>query len=140
MATTVQEEVMQKAQKWLDSPLVDDDTKREIRDLMSRPDSKVLIDSFYKDLEFGTGGLRGIMGPGSNCVNQYTIGMATQGFANYLLKSFSGQPVTVAIAYDSRNNSSQLAQIAANVLSANGIHVKLFSDRKSTRLNSSHVK
>ncbi|MDV3309508.1 MAG: phospho-sugar mutase [Cyclobacteriaceae bacterium] len=132
MATTVQEEVMQKAQKWLDSPLVDDDTKREIRDLMSSPDSKVLIDSFYKDLEFGTGGLRGIMGPGSNCVNQYTIGMATQGFANYLLKSFSGQPVTVAIAYDSRNNSSQLAQIAANVLSANGIHVKLFSELRPT--------
>src|SRR5690606_637342 len=132
MATTVREEVMQKAQKWLDRPLVDDDTKREIRDLLSSPDSKVLIDSIYKDLEIGTGVLGGIMGPGSNCVNQYTIGMATQGFANYLLKSFSGQPVTVAIAYDSRNNSSQLAQIAANVLSANGIHVKLFSELRPT--------
>ncbi|HEX7015285.1 MAG TPA: phospho-sugar mutase, partial [Cyclobacteriaceae bacterium] len=132
MATTVQEEVMQKAQKWLESPFIDDNTKREIRELMNRPDNKVLVDSFYKDLEFGTGGLRGIMGPGSNCVNKYTIGMATQGFANYLVKSFPGQEVTVAIAYDSRNNSSGLAQIAANVLSANGIHVKLFPELRPT--------
>lgn len=123
---------MQKAQKWLESPFVDDNTKREIRELMNRPDNKVLVDSFYKDLEFGTGGLRGIMGPGSNCVNKYTIGMATQGFANYLVKSFPGQEVTVAIAYDSRNNSSGLAQIAANVLSANGIHVKLFPELRPT--------
>ncbi len=134
MATNVQQEVLEKARKWLDSPLVDNDTKSEIRELMSRPDSKVLIDSFYKDLEFGTGGLRGIMGPGSNCVNRYTIGVATQGFANYLVKSFSGQKVTIAIAYDSRNNSGQLAQIAANVLSANGIHVKLFSELRPTPL------
>lgn len=123
---------MQKAQKWLESPFIDDNTKREIRELMNRPDNKVLVDSFYKDLEFGTGGLRGIMGPGSNCVNKYTIGMATQGFANYLVKSFPGQEVTVAIAYDSRNNSSGLAQIAANVLSANGIHVKLFPELRPT--------
>jgi len=132
METTVLEEVKRKAQKWLDSPLVDDETKREIRELMSRADTKALIDSFYKDLEFGTGGLRGIMGPGSNCVNPYTIGIATQGFANYLNKSFPGQKVTVAIAHDSRNNSSRLAQIAANVLSANGILVKLFSELRPT--------
>jgi phosphoglucomutase len=132
METSVQEEVMQKANKWLDSPLVDENTKSEIRQLMSLPDSKALIDSFYKDLEFGTGGLRGIMGTGSNCVNRYTIGVATQGFANYLLKSFPGQQVTVAIAHDSRNNSSRLTQVAADVLSANGIHVKLFSELRPT--------
>ncbi|HLT71131.1 MAG TPA: hypothetical protein VKZ75_00700, partial [Cyclobacteriaceae bacterium] len=111
MATTLQEDLNQKVQKWLDSPVVDNDTKEKIRELAGRSDNKDLVDSFYKDLEFGTGGLRGIMGAGSNCVNKYTIGVATQGYANYLLKAYPGQQVTVAIAYDSRNNSDYFAGI-----------------------------
>ena len=134
MATSLQEEVNQKAQKWLDSPVVDDESKAVIRELLGRDDNKELIDSFYKDLEFGTGGLRGIMGVGSNCVNKYTIGVATQGYANYLLKTYAGKPVTVAIAYDNRNNSDYFARITADVMSANGIHVRLFPELRPTPL------
>ncbi len=83
--------VQAKAQSWLDSTVIDDVTKAEIRSLLAKSDSKELIDSFYKDLEFGTGGLRGIMGAGSNCMNQYTVGVATQGLANYLKKAVSQQ-------------------------------------------------
>src|SRR5690349_5854409 len=97
--------VKQKAQQWLDSPVVDNETKSKIRELVGNPDSKDLIDNFYRDLEFGTGGLRGIMGVGSNCMNKYTIGVATQGLSNYLNKTYPNKKIKVALAHDSRNNS-----------------------------------
>lgn len=122
-----------RANEWLNSN-VGQTTKDDIQRMLSALDPKELIDSFYKNLEFGTGGLRGIMGTGSNCMNQYTVGVATQGLANYLLKSFSGQPVSVAIAYDSRNNSAYFAQITADVFSANGITVHLFPELRPTPL------
>lgn len=134
MASSLQEDVVRKAQEWLDSPVVDNESKAAIRELLGRSDSKELVDSFYKDLEFGTGGLRGIMGVGSNCINKYTIGVATQGYANYLLKTYAGKQVTVAIAYDSRNNSDYLARITADVMSANGIVVRLFPELRPTPL------
>src|SRR5690554_5613987 len=95
--------IKQKAQQWLNSN-IDEATRSEI-DKMLQADSDELTDAFYKDLEFGTGGLRGIMGVGSNRINKYTIGMATQGLANYLLKIYGKQPISVTIAHDSRNNS-----------------------------------
>lgn len=123
----------QRAHAWLESKAIDDTSKSEIRNLLSQDNPKLLIDSFYKDLEFGTGGLRGIMGVGSNCMNRYTVGAATQGLANYLKKSFS-EKIKVAIAYDSRNNSSAFAQVTADVFSANGIEVYLFSELRPTPL------
>ena len=126
--------VQAKAQTWLDSTVIDDATKGEVKSLLVKEDSKELIDRFYKDLEFGTGGLRGIMGAGSNCMNQYTVGVATQGLSNYLIKSFPLTPISVAIAHDSRNNSRFFAQIAANVFSANGIKVFMFSELRPTPL------
>jgi phosphoglucomutase len=122
-----------KATQWLSSP-VDHPTKSEITRMLTASDPRELIDNFYKDLEFGTGGLRGIMGVGSNCMNRYTVGMATQGLANYLLKSFPGKPVSVAIAHDSRINSPEFAQITAEVFSANGIEVFQFSELRPTPL------
>lgn len=124
----------QKAAHWLNSTVIDAASKEEIKNLLADSNPKNLIDSFYKDLEFGTGGLRGIMGVGANCINQYTIGAATQGLANYLKKSFANQEIKVAIAYDSRNNSQALAQITANVFSANGITVHLFPELRPTPL------
>src|SRR4051812_30676431 len=122
-----------KAEEWLKSP-IDEESKKEIKALLEKKDPKELIDSFYKDLEFGTGGLRGIMGVGANCMNQYTVGAATQGLANYLKKSFPSKQIQVVIAYDSRNNSKYFAQVTANVFSANGILVHLFSDLRPTPL------
>jgi phosphoglucomutase len=124
----------EKAKRWLNSNVIDASSKQEIKKLLADSNPKNLIDSFYKDLEFGTGGLRGIMGVGANCINQYTIGAATQGLANYLKKSFAGQKINVAIAYDSRNNSQSLAQITANVFSANSITVFLFPELRPTPL------
>jgi phosphoglucomutase len=132
--TQLLKDVQTKAQVWLDSPVIDDTTKAEVKALLSNQDSKELIDNFYKDLEFGTGGLRGIMGAGSNCMNQYTVGIATQGLANYLLKAFAGKTIKVAIAHDSRNNSRFFAQVVADVFSANGIHVYMFSELRPTPL------
>ena len=126
--------VQSKAQKWLDSPAIDETTKSEVKSLLTRTDSKQLIDSFYKDLEFGTGGLRGIMGVGSNCMNKYTVGVATQGLANYLNQTFPGKRINVAIAHDSRNNGRFFAQVAADVLSANGIDVHMFPELRPTPL------
>jgi len=126
--------VQSKAQQWLDSPVIDNPTKAEVKSLLEKQDSKELIDNFYKDLEFGTGGLRGIMGAGSNCMNKYTVGMATQGLANYLNKSFAGKKIKVAVAHDSRNNSRFFAQVAADVLSANGIDVYMFPELRPTPL------
>lgn len=128
------EQVQSKANTWLSSSVIDQTTKDLVKSLMSNQDSKDLIDSFYKDLEFGTGGLRGIMGAGSNCMNQYTVGVATQGLANYLNKTFTGQKIKVAIAHDSRNNSRFFAEITANVFSANGIEVHLFPELRPTPL------
>ncbi|MCK6618475.1 MAG: phospho-sugar mutase [Cyclobacteriaceae bacterium] len=124
--------VKQKARQWLDSPVIDGETKNQVAELLSRPDPRELIDNFYKDLEFGTGGLRGIMGVGSNCMNKYTVGVATQGLSNYLLKSFPGKAIKVAIAHDCRNNSRNFTEVAANVFSANGIDVYLFTDLRPT--------
>jgi phosphoglucomutase len=118
---------------WL-SGNYDEQTKSEIRTLIANGKEDDLIDSFYKELEFGTGGLRGIMGVGSNKMNKYTIGAATQGLANYLKKNFPNQQIKVAIAYDSRNNSDVFAKITADVFSANGIYVYLFSALRPTPL------
>ncbi|MEP1097273.1 MAG: phospho-sugar mutase [Cyclobacteriaceae bacterium] len=120
-------EAKEKAQEWLSSNSLDQDSKLRIES-MSESD---LQEAFYKSLEFGTGGLRGVMDIGSNRINKYTIGMATQGFANYLKKCNSTQ-VSVAIAHDSRNNSRELAEITANVFSANGIKVYLFDSLRPT--------
>lgn len=123
----------ERARQWMNSPVIDAESKKSIQQLLDHADSKQLIDSFYKDLEFGTGGLRGVMGVGSNCMNKYTIGAATQGLANYLKKTITGE-IKVAIAYDSRNNSKYFAQTTADVFSANGITVYLFSELRPTPL------
>lgn len=124
--------VMEKANKWLKGKY-DDDTKAEIKRLINADDNSELIDAFYKDLEFGTGGLRGIMGAGSNRMNIYTVGAATQGLSNYLLKQFPGMDqISVVIGYDCRNNSRLFAETSANIFSANGIKVYLFEDLRPT--------
>lgn len=117
--------------EWLNGNY-DQKTKEEIQDLLNKEAYTELTDSFYRSLEFGTGGLRGIMGPGSNRINKYTIGTATQGLANYLNNKYSGENIKVAIAHDSRNNSDYFAQITADVFSANGIHVYFFSALRPT--------
>ena len=123
--------VLEKARQWLEGNY-DEDTKQAIRDMMEN-NPQELVESFYRDLEFGTGGLRGIMGVGSNRMNKYTVGSATQGFANYLKKNFPEKdPIKVAIAYDSRNNSDYFARITANVFSANGFKVYLFDSLRPT--------
>jgi phosphoglucomutase len=134
MSEALLDDVQRKANTWINSPVIDSQTKEMVRTLLTRPDSKELVDSFYKDLEFGTGGLRGVMGAGSNCMNQYTVGIATQGLANYLLKTYPGKKIQVAIAHDSRNNSRFFTEVTANVFSANGIHVHLFSELRPTPL------
>ncbi len=123
-----------RANQWLGSSAIDQQSKSEITRLLNDTNSKPLIDSFYKNLEFGTGGLRGIMGVGANCMNKYTVGAATQGLANYLIKSFPGQNISVAIAFDSRNNSEYFAQITADVFSGNGITVYKFKELRPTPL------
>lgn len=134
MAEALLQQVQSKAKSWISSPIIDEKTKTLVQELLNKQDSKELVDNFYKDLEFGTGGLRGVMGAGSNCMNQYTVGIATQGMANYLLKTYPGQQIQVAIAHDSRNNSRFFAEITANVFSANGIHVHLFPELRPTPL------
>jgi len=117
--------------QWLEGNY-DDTTKQEIQKLLDAEAFTELTDSFYRSLEFGTGGLRGIMGAGSNRINKYTIGTATQGLANYLLKKYPGEQVKVAIAHDSRNNSDYFAKVTADVFSANGIHVYFFEALRPT--------
>ena len=117
--------------EWLNGNY-DEKTKQEIRQLLDKEAFTELTDSFYRSLEFGTGGLRGIMGAGSNRINKYTIGTATQGLSNYLLKKYPGEKVKVAIAHDSRNNSDYFAKITADVFSANGIHVYFFKALRPT--------
>ena len=121
-----------KAKQWLASEF-DEQTRNEVKELMENADKTGLIDAFYKDLEFGTGGLRGIMGAGSNRMNIYTVGMATQGLANYLKKNFANLPqIKVAVCHDCRNNSRLFAETVANIFSANGIKVYLFDDMRPT--------
>lgn len=110
----------------------DADTQAEIRQLLADNQDEQLSDAFYRNLEFGTGGLRGVMGAGSNRMNRYTLGMATQGLCNYLLQSFPGQEIKVAVAHDSRHNSPEFARIAADIFSANGITVYLFESLRPT--------
>lgn len=117
--------------QWLNGNY-DEATKAEIQNLVDNNAVTELTDSFYKSLEFGTGGLRGIMGAGSNRVNKYTIGAATQGLANYLINKYPGEKIKVAIAHDSRNNSDVLGKITADVFSANGIHVYFFKELRPT--------
>jgi phosphoglucomutase len=123
--------IQDKINTWLTGNY-DSQTKEEIRRLQSENKSDELVDSFYRELEFGTGGLRGTMGVGSNRMNKYTVGAATQGLANYLKKNFPGEQLKVAIAYDSRNNSKYFAEITANVFSANDIKVYLFKELRPT--------
>jgi phosphoglucomutase len=120
-----------KIDTWLNGPY-DEETKAEINSLITANETEALGDAFYRDLEFGTGGLRGIMGVGSNRMNKYTLGAATQGLSNYLLKSFPGEQVKVAIAHDSRNNSPEFARIVANIFSANNIKVYFFEALRPT--------
>lgn len=121
-----------KAQKWL-TPAYDAETQAEVRRMLENEDKTDLIEAFYKDLEFGTGGLRGIMGVGSNRMNIYTVGAATQGLANYLNKCFAGkEQISVVVGHDCRNNSRLFAEISADIFSANGIKVYLFDDMRPT--------
>ena len=126
------ETVIKKAQAWLDGNY-DADTKAEVKRMLNAQDNTELVDSFYKDLEFGTGGLRGIMGVGSNRMNKYTVGAATQGLSNYLNKQFGHiEQIAVVIGYDCRNNSKLFAEISADIFSANGIKVYMFEDLRPT--------
>jgi phosphoglucomutase len=117
--------------QWLNGNY-DEQTKKNIQNLLDQESYTELTDAFYRNLEFGTGGLRGIMGAGSNRINKYTIGTATQGLSNYLLKKYPGEKIKVAIAHDSRNNSDQFAKITADVFSANGIYVYFFKELRPT--------
>ncbi|CDD83312.1 phospho-sugar mutase [Bacteroides sp. Marseille-P3684] len=126
------QEVTAKAQKWL-TPAYDAETQAEVKRMLENPDKNELIEAFYKDLEFGTGGLRGIMGVGSNRMNIYTVGAATQGLSNYLNKCFKDRKeISVVVGHDCRNNSRLFAEISANIFSANGIKVYLFEDMRPT--------
>ena len=111
-------QVTEKAEKWL-TPAYDAETQAEVKRMLENPDKTELIDSFYKDLEFGTGGLRGIMGAGTNRMNIYTVGAATQGLSNYLNKCFAGKKdISVVVGHDCRNNSDKFAKISADIFSA----------------------
>lgn len=126
----IKQDILNKVNVWL-TPVFDDETHASIREMMTSS-PKELEESFYKNLEFGTGGMRGIMGPGTNRINKYTLGKATQGLSDYLKKSFTGEQIKVAIAYDCRNNSDTLAKVVADVFSANGIKVYLFKELRPT--------
>lgn len=126
----IEKAILDKVNVWL-SPTFDNQTHEAIREMMTSA-PKELEDSFYKNLEFGTGGMRGIMGIGTNRINKYTLGRNTQGLSQYLKKSFPGEQIKVAIAYDCRHNSDTLAKLVADVFSANGIKVFLFSDMRPT--------
>jgi phosphoglucomutase len=129
--TTLEPAILAKVNDWLKGDY-DSKTKAELQTLLDNNEVETLTNAFYKDLEFGTGGMRGIMGVGSNRVNKYTLGMATQGFSNYLLKTYPNEPIKVVIAHDSRNNSQVFAQVVADVYSANGIYVYYFEGLRPT--------
>ena len=121
-----------KAQAWL-SPAFDEETRNAVQAMLDNEDKTALIDAFYQNLEFGTGGLRGIMGVGTNRMNKYIVGMATQGFANYLLKAFPGKnDIAVVVGHDCRNNGRMFAETVADIFSANGIKVYLFEGLRPT--------
>ncbi len=125
-------QVTERAQAWL-SESYDPDTRAEVKRMLEAEDKTDLIESFYRDLEFGTGGLRGIMGAGTNRMNIYTVGAATQGLANYLKEAFTDLPeISVVVGHDVRNNSRKFAEIVADIFSANGIKVYLFEDFRPT--------
>ena len=126
----IEQSILNKVNEWL-TPTFDNATQNAIKEMMTSA-PKELEESFYKNLEFGTGGMRGVMGVGTNRINKYTLGKNTQGLSNYLQKSFPNEPLKVAIAYDCRHNSDTLAKVVADVFSANGIHVYLFSDMRPT--------
>jgi len=129
--TNVLNEVRNKAEEWLQSP-IDESSKNAIHEMLEHNEAE-LIESFYRDLEFGTGGLRGIMGVGTNRMNIYTVGMATQGLCNYLLKQFAGRSeISVAVAHDCRNNSPLFAEITAQICVANGMKAYLFDELRPT--------
>ncbi|WP_299059394.1 phospho-sugar mutase [uncultured Polaribacter sp.] len=123
-------EILEKAKQWL-TPTFDEETHNEIQKLISENTSE-LTDSFYKDMEFGTGGMRGVMGAGTNRINKYTLGRATQGLSNYLIENVNKEQIKVVIAYDCRHNSKKFAKIVSDVLSANNIKVFLFEDLRPT--------
>jgi phosphoglucomutase len=124
------DEIRKKAQSWLNEEF-NEQTRKEVQEMLEK-DEKKLTDAFYQDLEFGTGGLRGIMGAGTNRMNIYTLGMATQGLANYIIKQVGKSGLSVAIAYDCRNNSKYFAETTANIFSANGFEVYLFESLRPT--------
>ena len=126
----IEQSILDKVNEWL-TPVFDQETQEKIKDMMTSS-PKDLEESFYKNLEFGTGGMRGIMGVGTNRINKYTLGKNTQGLSDYLKKSFLNEQLKVAIAYDCRHNSDTLGKIVADVFSANGITVYLFSDMRPT--------
>ena len=132
MDNALLQEVTARANAWLKGDF-DAETKSEVQRLLDNPDKTDLIDAFYQNLEFGTGGLRGIMGVGTNRMNKYVVGMATQGLANYLKKAFAGKKeVSVVVGHDCRNNSRLFAEIVADIFSANGIHAYLFESLRPT--------
>ena len=120
-----------KAQTWLGAGF-DAETKAEVKAMLDADDKSALIDAFYQNLEFGTGGLRGIMGAGTNRMNKYVVGMATQGFANYINKAFPNIQPAVVVGHDCRNNGRMFAETVANIFSANGIKVYLFESLRPT--------
>jgi len=124
------DQIRSRARQWL-SPEFNEETREEVTEMLEK-DEKKLVDAFYQDLEFGTGGLRGIMGAGTNRMNIYTLGMATQGLSNYLIKTFGDTGIRVAVAHDCRNNSRYFAETAADIFSANGFEVFLFEDLRPT--------
>ncbi len=136
--SSIDPSILSKAQSWLDGN-IDQETKSNIKKLIAENPIE-LVDSFYQDLEFGTGGLRGLMGVGTNRMNVYTIGMATQGLANYLLKSFPGEEISVAITHDCRINNTLFATTTANVFTANGIKVFYFREMRPTPMLSFAVR
>lgn len=131
MQSDLLQTVKQRAQAWLNTASIDEETKKQVKNMMEN-DENELVESFYRDLEFGTGGLRGIMGAGTNRMNIYTVGMATQGLCNYLLKQFAGKEIKVALAHDSRNNGRTFCEAAARIFVANGIKVYLFDSLRPT--------
>ena len=120
-----------RAKEWL-TPAFDEETRKEVQAMLDNSDKTALIDAFYQNLEFGTGGLRGIMGAGTNRMNKYIVGMATQGFANYILKAFPGKQCSVVVGHDCRNNGRMFAEAVADIFSANGIKVYLFESLRPT--------
>ncbi|WHT38256.1 phospho-sugar mutase [Myroides sp. mNGS23_01] len=126
----IEKEILAKAEQWLKQPF-DAETQAIVQQLLDS-DAAQLQDSFYKDLEFGTGGMRGVMGVGTNRINKYTLGKNTQGLSNFIKQSFPNQELKVAINYDCRHNSKELAKVVADVFTANGIHVYLFGDMRPT--------